>query len=204
MIRNIKNNLKFALKILRLKRDLNPDPVFLRSAREKFLTSLAPQRASLRHHVIRWSYAFTAVVILFGGTGGLAAFADYKDVPVTSSLYDLKRASETTRLVLTPATKKSEAHAQLAERRLKEIKQAQPTIVVPAEDKRMSATVNTPRPIIKKLDEDLRHEVNKAIERKVEQKERVCKLAAEAVKKNLIERRRGGAMEKDCELDFSD
>jgi len=230
MIRNIKNNFKFVRNIFRLKRSLNPDPIFLRSARGKFLNSLAPQRISLRHHILQWSHVMAVIIIALGGTGSLAAFADIKDVPVTSSLYEFKRVSEATRIVLIPEEKKPDAHAKLAARRLKEIKQAQPVLAVAPTTKTISALQTpasasaetaTPLPILKKLDEELRHEISKAIEQRAEERKdinenkkterekvksdrriRVCKLAAEAAEKNLIELRRGGALEKSCELDF--
>lgn len=213
-MKNLINHLKLTLRLARLRRALNPDRAFLNSARARFLQSLAPERIRPHHHVLRWGYVFAVIVIVIGGASGLAAFADVKNVSASSPLYQLKRVSEQTRLVLTPVQRKSAVHAQLAERRLKEIEDADSL------------------PMVKQLDEDFHNEINKVIEQSDEQerqeqsevksqsaiptntdikvkkisgrqdreerKAHVCQLAVEAVSKHLIEPRHGGNVEKRC------
>ncbi len=223
MIRDFIHNIQVYFKIKRIRRLLDPDQKFLRSARAEFLRTLQPQVVPAVYRVPRWSYAMALVVAVVASTGGLAAYADIKDVAPESPLYTLKRASEQTRLALAPTQTKITVHTQLAERRLKEIEKVAPgaagtavatkaqtiapagmVVLKVASDS--PAIENTRSAMVKKLHEDLRHELEDAIDSNKEKGSedntlasssarvtkrgpsgRVCQVLKEAVLKKFIE-----------------
>lgn len=177
---NIKENLKATLLKRRLQRALEPDQAFLKSSKQRFLMSINGGKVAGPAYTPRFLNlrpAFMTLLIMVGLTGGLAAFADKADVPITNPLYDLKRISEDTRVALTPAVDKPSVHAQLAGRRLKEIEQATqlPSFVPPAASEHakfskaetpiafVASSSATPLPLVQKLSEELDKEIQEAI-----------------------------------------
>ena len=92
--------------------------IFLSAFKSRFVG--IPQRAPAFRYFIRGA-AFGAALVLVLTAG--ATYADQKNVGATSVLYPLKRTSEAVKVAFTKESEKTEIHLELAERRLKEIKQ---------------------------------------------------------------------------------
>lgn len=121
------NFIKEQLAIWRLKRSLHsyaqPDQVFLKSTRAKFLI-LVQHRGGVTiraKHPKSWKYTTIAIVTVLSLTSGIAVFADASNVPVTHPLYNLKRMSEQVRLDLSSLDQQIELHKIFAQRRLEEV-----------------------------------------------------------------------------------
>jgi hypothetical protein len=212
MIRELFDNIKTFFRIRKLRRALNPDRQFLRSARQEFLNQLHPRSASLPV-VARWSYALGVALVIVATTGGLAAYADIKDVAAESPLYTLKRASEQTRLAFTPAQSKPVVHTQLAARRLKEIEKVDPTpvavaaraqsqtLIAPADVAVLkaaseSASVNRDHSaMVKRLHEELGQELEQAISQPTLKKQEKDQISSASVRINSR-----GPSKRGCEV----
>lgn len=126
-----------------LKRSFEPRAEFLETSRMAFLDAVAKRRvAPLTSYTawhtfgmrgLRYGAAFASIAIM--STSGLVAYADYRNVPVESPLYSLKRVGEQIRLVTTPTIRESEIYQELAHRRADEF--------VTMESKRILATSNS-------------------------------------------------------------
>lgn len=121
------NFIKKQLAIRKLKRNLReytrPDQSFLKSARLRFIT-MAQQDLRVKLVASRsfsFRYATIAIMAVLAMTSGMAVFADVNDVPVTHSLYQLKRLSENVRLEISPPDKKIVLHQIIVQRRIKEL-----------------------------------------------------------------------------------
>ncbi len=212
MIRELFDNIKAFFRIRKLRRALNPDRQFLRSARQQFLSQLAPRPTSLPV-AARWGYAMGVAMVIVATTGGLAAYADIKDVAAESPLYTLKRASEQTRLAFTPVQSKPGVHTQLAVRRLKEIEKIDPTPVAVAaraqsqtsiapadvavlKEASGSASVNRDRSaIVKRLHEELGKELEQAISQQTSKKQDKDDVSSASARINLR-----GPSKRGCEV----
>ncbi|GEM_PF-4825655 len=121
------NFIKEQLAIRRLKKELRqyaqPDRVFLKSARLRFIT-LAKQKSGVSAgvgHYRSWKYATVAIVVVLSITGGVAGLADANNISATNPLYNFKRVSEQVRMGLSSPTKQVKLHKVFANRRLEEV-----------------------------------------------------------------------------------
>lgn len=114
---------------LKLRTILLPKKEFLSRAKKLFLAEFEREcgKMILRPKFKAVTGILAAIFIFFGIAGGLIAYADTANVNVSHPLYGLKRYGESFRVALAKKTDKPVLHAELAKRRLNEIKSLEAT-----------------------------------------------------------------------------
>lgn len=122
-----------------MKQYFKPDKDFLNACKESFIAKIsqempAPKANKFSLAIVWLKYSLGAffLIILIGS--GAVVYADKANVDYNNPLYNFKRLAESVRITIAPQEQLPVLHAELAQRRLDEIKKIEADVAVITED----------------------------------------------------------------------